>query len=534
MKKLIYALFLIPISELAHAQVVTTQVTASTPVAAQVAAPAPVAVQIAAPAIIPAPTEIPVQQVVAPTAPPAQVIAPVEAPVPQVALPTVQPVQEVPAVRTPAQEAAPVPVQVAPASTPVAKATPAVPTDVAYGLKNPDFKMEPFAQLQGWGVYSMDRRAQNDADRNLDGTDQRANFFFRRARLGFRGKPYKDLTYTLSLYYDNVGHDSMAATRGTTNPNTVSGRQTDVTRSVAAIGLWDSFLTWKVSKSDLFHVTAGYFRPQISRESLTAAFNVNSFEKAPSQNYVRQSVIGRGFGRATGVNIGGMKHADKFGYAYNLGAFNKVTTSGTSKDGSTTINLGETQGDENALVYVGRLELTFGDAELDKYGFGKNINYFGKRKGITIALNGSSQDRTPLYRENKVVGGDILFNYGNWNIDSEFFYIYKKGNQEKEYSKARTGHFRMGYNIVLENGTILEPAAMVSGFYGETGSDYIGRDTVYDVGLNWYLDQNKYKFYVHYVKQDGDGDNLQHKDGGANNAGFHYGDYAGVGLTLQI
>jgi hypothetical protein len=422
------------------------------------------------------------------------------------------------------------------APAPVVKSTPAVPTDVAYGVKNPDFKIEPFAQLQGWGVYSMNRSAQNDADKGLDKADQRANFFFRRARLGFRGKPYKDLTYTLSLYYDNVGHDGMAATRGTTNPGTTSGRQTDVTRSVATVGVWDSFLTWKVAKSDMLHVTAGYFRPQISRESLTAAFNVNSFEKAPSSNYVRQSVIGRNFGRGTGINFGGLKHSDKFGYRYDVGVFNKNTTGSTAvKDPTTTPTTtytnGETQGAENSLVYVGRFEMTFGDAEMDKYGFGRNINYFGKRKGITFALNGSSQDRTTTYRANKVAGADILFNYNNWTIDSEFSYIYVKKNQAQQFAKSRTGHFRIGYSIFLENGTVLEPTAMVSSFFGETGSDYIGRDTVMDVGLNWYLDQNKYKFYAHYVKQDGDGNNLEHRDG---NNGYHYGDYAAIGMTLQI
>jgi hypothetical protein len=407
------------------------------------------------------------------------------------------------------------------------------PVDLAYALKNPDFKIDPFAQLQGWGVYSVNRATQNDGDAGLDKADQRANFFFRRARIGFRGKPYKDLSYTLSLYYDNAGHDSMAATRGTSNPSVTNGRQTDVTRSVAAVGVWDSFVTWKISKSDIFHVTAGYFRPQISRESLTAAFNVNSFEKAPSQNYVRQSVIGRNFGRASGINFGGSTYENKFGLMYNVGAFNKTTTAGSYTTGSpsSTVTLGESQGDENSLVYVGRLALTFGDAEMEKYSFGYNINYFGKRKGITVAVNGSSQDRTPVYRENKVIGGDILFNWGAWNIDSEYFWIYKKGNGEANYSKARTGHFRIGHNFFLNNGTVLEPAAMVSGFFGEKGSDYTGRDTVYDVGLNWYLDQNKYKFYVHYVMQDGDGNNLVHRDGAT---GYHYGDYAGVGMTLQI
>ena len=72
---------------------------------------------------------------------------------------------------------------------------------------------------------------------------------------------------------------------------------------------------------------------------------------------------------------------------------------------------------------------------------------------------------------------------------------------------------------------------MVSGFYGEDGADYTGRDLVIDAGINWYLDQNRYKLYLHYVSQDGDGSNLVHKDG---NNGYHYGDYAGVGITLQF
>lgn len=399
-----------------------------------------------------------------------------------------------------------------------------------FGIKNPDFKIEPYAQIQGWGVYSMNRAAESDGTAGLEKADQRANFFFRRARLGFRGKPYKDLTYTLSMFYDNAGHDSMAATRNVTNPSVTDGKQTDVTRQQPAVGLWDFFLTWKMSSSDMFHLTGGYLRPQISRESLTAAFNVNSFEKAPSQNYIRQSVIGRGFGRATGVNLGGMtEHKNNFGIRYNIGVFNKNTTGDQYTSGTTTVTDGETQGSVNSLVYVGRMEFVFGDPEMDKYGMGLKINYFGKRKGLSVGLNGSSQERTPRYKANKVTGIDFLFNYGNWNLDGEFFWLYHQKNKADNFAKARTGHFRVGHNFMLNNGTVLEPAFMVSGFYGENGSELTGRDTTYDIGLNWYLDQNNYKFYIHYVKQDGDGNNLVHRDNV-----FHYGDYAGVGVTIQI
>ncbi len=382
-----------------------------------------------------------------------------------------------------------------------------------FAIKTPNLKIDPFIQLQAWGVRSLERSTQLDADSNLDSAEQRTNFYLRRGRFGFRSKPYENLSFMLSLYYDNTGHDSMGATRGGTNPGASGGP--------ATVGVWDSFLTWKLSESDLFHVSAGYFTPQISRDSITSPFRISSFEQAPSQNYVRRSVIGRNFGRSTGINIGGQKYNDGFGINYNLGAFNKNTTSAKK----------ETQGDDNSLVYVGRVAATFGDAEMSKYGFGYQTNFFGRRNGLTLALNGSTQERTELYKSNRVIGADMLFNYKNLNIDSEFFYLYKKNLGEDSYARARTGHFRMSYNFFLKNGTVLEPALMVSNYFGEEGSDNTGRDTVYDIGLNWYLDENNYKLYVHYVNQDGDGSNIVHKDG---TSGYHYGDFVGVGLTLQF
>lgn len=388
-------------------------------------------------------------------------------------------------------------------------------TTKKFALKNPNLKIEPFIQLQAWGVRSLERQAELDGDTaKLDSADQRTNFYLRRGRFGFRGKPYENLNFTLSLYYDNTGHDSLGATRGGTNPG-ASGPVT--------VGVWDSYLTWKISDSDLFHVSAGYFTPQISRDSITSPFRISSFEQGPSQSYVRRSVIGRSYGRSTGLNVGGLKHQDDFGFNYNIGVFNKNTTGG---------NKTETQGDENSLVYVGRVAATFGDAEMKKYGFGYQTNYFGRRNGLTLALNGSTQERTQVYKANRVIGADMLFNYKNLNIDSEFFYIFKKGLGEDSYARARTGHFRMGYNFFLDNGTVLEPAFMISSYFGEKGSDFTGRDTVYDVGLNWYLDENNYKLYVHYVNQDGEGSNNVHKDG--TTSGYHYGDYVGVGLTLQF
>lgn len=391
-----------------------------------------------------------------------------------------------------------------------------------FAIKAPDLNIKTHVQLQGWAVYSMGRDAQYDSDPGLDKTEPRMDLYIRRGRLAFKGTPYHNLSFVLSMYYDNLGRDSMGATRGGTLPNSNTG-------TLASVGLWDSFLSWKVSTTNILEITAGYFRPQISRESITAAFNVNSFEKAISQFYVRQAVIGRSFGRGTGINFGGLSANKKFNY--NVGIFNKNTTGDTYTNGTTTTTINETQGaKDNSLVYVGRASYSFGDPEMHKYGLGYAINYFGRRKGLTFALNASTQDETPKYKANRVAGADMLFNWGAWQIDGEYYYIFKKNLGSDGYARSRTGHIRAGHNFFLANGTVLEPAVMVSSFYGDEGADYTGRDTVVDVGINWYLDENRYKFYLHYVNQDGDGDNFENSISG----GYHYGDYVGLGLTLQI
>ena len=68
-----------------------------------------------------------------------------------------------------------------------------------FALKKPDFKIEPYAQLHGWAVHSIDRKAETNGRPGLDNVDSRTNFFFRRARVGFRGSPYKNLKYQLKL-----------------------------------------------------------------------------------------------------------------------------------------------------------------------------------------------------------------------------------------------------------------------------------------------------------------------------------------------
>src|SRR5690606_18566745 len=126
-----------------------------------------------------------------------------------------------------------------------------------------------------------------------------------------------------------------------------------------------AYLTWKVSNNELLNLTFGYFHPQISRECITGDMLVNSFDKAVSQGYIRQHVNGKGYGRSTGINIGGLKKYEFFTIAYNSGFFNNNTTAEDLK------NTPETSGLFWSPLFSNRLALTIGDAEKSAY----SINY---------------------------------------------------------------------------------------------------------------------------------------------------------------
>jgi phosphate-selective porin len=66
-------------------------------------------------------------------------------------------------------------------------------------------------------------------------------------------------------------------------------------------------------------------------------------------------------------------------------------------------------------------------------------------------------------------------------------------------------------------------------FEGENGAPSSGEENMYDVGVNWYLNKKNLKMSLHYVKQDGHGDN-----GYTDQVTFKKGDYVGVGFVAAF
>lgn len=364
--------------------------------------------------------------------------------------------------------------------------------------------IQPTASIQLWSIYTINEQERLVANGPLEPVSNRLNFTARRARFGFKGTPYKNFSYLLTLHYDNLGRDRFSATRAGTNDGQV--------------GVIDAYMGWKISKkTDNAILTFGYFRPQISRESITGDLIANSFDKSIAQSYIRQHMVGKGFGRAMGLNLGGQRKDGYFSVNYNLGLFNNNTTSSAT----------ETSGKYWSPLLAGRLALTFGEPEMDKYSLNYNINFFNKRKGITIGLNGTSQGKTDAFNSNQITGVDVLLNYLNVNIDGEWFWLHRK--QEGIANEAQTGHIRASYNLIVQRKIFLEPVLMTSVFYGNNGGSFNGKDLEYNAGVNWYLNKNNLKLSLHYVWQDGHG-----KTGFSDGTSFRKGNYAGLGFLLML
>jgi hypothetical protein len=356
--------------------------------------------------------------------------------------------------------------------------------------KSDSFRLKITSMVQLWSTYSTRQEVFNTATSQYEPVDDRLNFSFRRARLVFNGDPYPRLSYTVALFYDQTGYDILSAGLGATNKDQPS------------VGIWDAFGQYRLGKKrSAPMLTAGYFRPQMQRESITTAWAPTSFEKAMSQNYVRRHLVGTGPGRATGLNIGGLWLAKNIGLNYNAGLFTPVAG---AFDGSSG-------GRKWAPLWAGRLSLQLGQPEMTAYKIAYETNYFNQRRGLSLDFNASSQGATDRFNRSVGYGPGFLFNWGPFNADGEWIWMQREGAAGR--AGAQTGHLRGSYNLKAGR-YLLEPAAMIMVFSGETTSEgqsaaaalgmSSGSEYTYDAGLNFYFDRRNLKLYLHYVWRQGD------------------------------
>ena len=348
---------------------------------------------------------------------------------------------------------------------------------------------------QFWTTYSTGTTVYNQQTAAYEPVDDRLNISFRRARLVFSGAPYARITYNLALHYDLTGHDILAGTLGSTN------------RDQPTVGIWDAFGQYRLStRTQLLTLTAGYFRPQLQRESITTAWAPSSFEKSMSQNYVRRHLTGTGPGRAMGLNLGGLWLGSGVGLLYNVGIFTPVA-----------IGLeGSSGGRKSAPLLAGRLSLQLGQPEMPAYGIAYQQNYYGERKGLSLDINLSRQGETDKFSAAYAYGPGFLFNYGPVNMDAEWLWLLRRGTELTGVpfdNRSATGHVRLSYNLRAGR-YLLEPSFMLMAFQGAMNAEgqrqavlvdaAAGREVTRDAGLNLHFNKRKLRVYLHYVWRTGE------------------------------
>ncbi len=256
--------------------------------------------------------------------------------------------------------------------------------------------------------------------------------------------------------------------------------------SFPRVGLLDAFLLWKVpSLGEKLAATAGYLRPQYGREHISGGFVVNSLEKMATQNYLRGHLIGSVPGRAQGLDIGGLVPLGhpRLNLRYDAGLFLPPV---------------ERSGGFPWLLTV-RTVWQWGQPESRAYGMNHRINHFGRREGLSLAINVAWRSASGIADASRGIGADILLNHGPFQLDAEIHRLdrLRAGSGASVYH-TYTGHVRLGCNVWRTPRGTLEPVASWVFFRGgmDAGAQQraveaalpAGRESALEVGLNWWLD----------------------------------------------
>lgn len=339
-----------------------------------------------------------------------------------------------------------------------------------------DYRLKVGIGLQSWATYTMGMEVYDPEAGGYRPVDDRLNMQLRRTRITLSGQPYTRLRYNFVTALDQLGSDVYAATvSGSSNGNTASFR------------IWNAWLHYRLSgRSDGLHLIAGYFVPPVGRETATPALRSTSFEKAGSQYYLRRHLLNNGPGRAYGLMLAGQQHLrdGRLHLTYEGALTNPAFTA----LGSTT------SGASYRPLLSARLSVQIGNPEAPEYAVMRRVNYFGKRRGLTLSVTGGQQGASDSFAENGVYGLEWLGNSGGWQVDGEYLWLRREG-QDGDF-RARTGYLRVGKNIPLGRELILEPVISYWFFRGPTAPGevsealrldaFTGSDSGLDLGVNWY------------------------------------------------
>ena len=392
-----------------------------------------------------------------------------------------------------------------------------------------DYRIVPSLGLQTWATYTMGMEVLDPGTGAYRAVDDRLNFQLRRTRLALNGQPYEQLRFSFVTALDQLGSDALAATQaGSANGYAASFR------------VWNAWLQYQVKpQSDVLYLLAGYFVPPVGRETTTPALRSTGFEKSGSQFYLRRHLLNSGPGRAFGLMLAGQLHAahGRRHLTYEVALTNPPFAGYDGNSG----------GDRYRPLLAGRLSLHFGDPEMKAYTINRRVNYFGQRSGLTVAVSGARQGASDRFGRNGAYGLEWLANHHGWQLDGEWLNL-NRGGDDAAY-RAATGYVRLGRNLPVGGGRVIEPVVCYWWFSGpraggrladaERLAGFTGADRGLDIGVNWYLNPD-FRLSLFYADRAGrevaGGDvptrNTYYQQAGAGE--IRRGDYLGLGWILVL
>ena len=370
---------------------------------------------------------------------------------------------------------------------------------LAFGQTEFKPTIKPYLNVQLWNVYSFNYTQEGQQLGN------RYSPYFRRGRAGLTGNLLPEISYNAQFYFDYLGKEEFASSKGTPNPGTIS--------------VWTIFFTWKVfSDSELLNITSGSFLPHVSREAATSFWSVTSLDKAETSCYIRQFISGKTNGVCPGINIGGLaKINSKAMVNYNVAIINR-------QDKPSMMN------DYWSPVFLGKLMLSLGSPEWKSYRFTHRNDFYQNKKMVTFNLAASNQGRTDAFLQSSTYGGDMLVHIGIVQFLGSYYKLYRKN--ETTY-RATCSTIKGSANFALKHGWILQPNFMFDFFEGEDNytdaSFFDGTDKILDSGLNAISSSGNLKIGLHYIA---------HSGGGTKNhfvkSGLKTGDYCCLAIQMKI
>jgi len=323
------------------------------------------------------------------------------------------------------------------------------------------------------GALQIDYKGQlqmtvRDTGSGHDNNDTTTNFNFRRNRIALMGK-YGDM---LSLYVQTeFSEDQNVNTLGISKNNQGSDFQ-----------LLDAVMRFKLN--DSFHVNAGKFKYNLSRENLEACEMPLTLDRSL---FIRTAYTTT---RDTGVAVWGNLFNDIFQYRFDAMEGRKAVSGDTAPSSS--------------FRYSFRGHVTLLDPEKD---YGYKGTYLGKKKVLTV---GGAYQFEPDIAYGDTLNRTNKKDYKAWTIDGFFEYpfedigtvtasaAYEDVDLDNAYKAANPDSDTMGLNG-QKNGWYAKAGYMLPNlplqFFGRYEKwRFAGLNNIFDQKIDWYSGGANYYF----------------------------------------